>query len=117
MGTRAYIARRFTEFWDVRIPDTKEERLYPSIMCAVAKEIRALLEAYNTFVRRPRQGGQILVDLTLNEKDDFVSAPPAQKKRRLDDNSADTMAEPVAVVTPTRSLTPPLKLDALRDLL
>jgi hypothetical protein len=57
------------------------------------------------------------VDLTLNEKDGFISPPPTQKKRSLNDDSADTMTKPVAVVTPTRYLAPPLKLDALRDLL
>jgi hypothetical protein len=111
------IARRFTEFRDVCIPETKEGRLDPSIMCAVAKKIRALLEACNAVVRRTQQGGEVLVDLTLNEKDDFISPPPTQKKRNLNDDLADTMAEPVAVVSPTRSLPSPLKLDALRDLL
>jgi hypothetical protein len=60
------------------------------------------------------------VDVTLNERDDFVS-PPApcrtQKKRRLNDDSVNEVAEPVAVVTSTRNLPPCLKLDSLRSLL
>jgi hypothetical protein len=114
------IARKFAEFWDVSILDTKEGRLDPPILRAVAKEIRALLEACNKVVSRSRQGGHVLVDVTLYEKDDFVS-PPApcrtQKKRRLNDDSVNEVAEPVAVVTPTRNLPPCLKLDSLRSLL
>jgi hypothetical protein len=111
------IARRFAEYWEGRIPDTNEGRIDPPILDAVAKEIRALLEACSKVGRRTRRGGQALMDLTLNEKDDFVSPPPTQKRRRLNGDSTDTVVEPVAVVTPTRSIPPALKLDALRDLL
>jgi hypothetical protein len=73
------ITQIFPEFWDVRITDTKEGRLDPSILCAVANEMCALLEACNKVDRRTRQGGKALLDLTLNEKDDdFVSPPPTR---------------------------------------
>jgi hypothetical protein len=89
MGTRLYCFYLLNSGTSESSPDTKEGRLDPSIMCAVSNEIHALLEACNTVVRRARQGGKSLVDLTLNEKYDFVSPPPTQKKRRLNDDSAN----------------------------
>jgi hypothetical protein len=68
-------------------------------------------------VNRTRQSERVLVDMPLNGGRALVSPPPTQKKRRLNDDSANKVAELVAVVTPARQLPPSLKLEALRKLL